>query len=70
MENGDVDLAGEEKVRLEEKQRAARKELEKANQTYSPAWFHKDEHGNWVYNGGYWEARLGKKWPANIPDIF
>jgi hypothetical protein len=70
MENGDIDTAGDEKVRLEEKQREARKELEKAGKTYSPTWFQKDENANWVYKGGYWECRLQKKWPATMPDIF
>jgi hypothetical protein len=39
MEEGDVDLAGQEKNRLEEKQRAARQAMEKRREEWQPRLF-------------------------------
>jgi hypothetical protein len=39
LEDTDVDLAEAEKLRLEEKQRAARKMREEERETYFPMWF-------------------------------
>lgn len=39
MENGDLKLAASEKHRLEEKQRAMRKYMEKKGIEYKPAYF-------------------------------
>ena len=39
LENGDIKLAASEKVRIEEKQRAARKELEQKHLKYKPIYF-------------------------------
>jgi len=36
MEEGDIDLAGQEKDRLEEKQRAARRAIEKRREDWQP----------------------------------
>ncbi|KTW25726.1 hypothetical protein T552_03338 [Pneumocystis carinii B80] len=62
MENGDYEFAAKEKERLENKQRAARKERELKGQTYVPRWFEKsinkitgDEQ--WLFNGEYWKLR-------------
>ena len=52
LENGDIDKAEKEKVRLEERQRERRKQ----GRDRAPRWF-KQEEGEWVYKGGYWEAR-------------
>lgn len=85
MENGEWDAANDEKVRLEEKQRAARrqKELEAEQaasegltpETYQPIWFHKvtDEQNGGklihVYRGGYWDSKQKQEW-SKCPDIF
>lgn len=36
MEEGNIDIAGEEKNRLEEKQRATRREMEKRREEWQP----------------------------------
>jgi anti-sigma28 factor (negative regulator of flagellin synthesis) len=61
LEKEDLDTAGKEKHRLEEKQRAERKERETKGIHYVQKYFKKipdDEWGfQWVYMGGYWEER-------------
>lgn len=52
LEDGDIDEAEKEKVRLEECQRDRRKR----GQDRAARWF-KKEGDEWVYKGGYWEAR-------------
>jgi hypothetical protein len=70
MEFGEIDKANDEKTRLEEKQRTARKALEAKGIEWEPRWFKKDDQGNYIYKGGYWECRQQKKWPADLPDLF
>ncbi|XP_049911002.1 oxysterol-binding protein-related protein 1 isoform X3 [Epinephelus moara] len=77
MENGDIDLASEEKKRLEEKQRAARKNRSKNDEewkTRSPAlgprWFQQGQnpHTNaqdWLLSGRYWDRKY-----SQLPDIY
>ncbi|KAJ8272627.1 hypothetical protein GJAV_G00091460 [Gymnothorax javanicus] len=77
MENGDIDLASEEKKRLEEKQRASRKNRSKSEEdwkTRNPApccrWFHQGSNPHtgsqdWLYTGGYWDRNY-----SNLPDIY
>ncbi|CAJ0841986.1 621_t:CDS:10 [Entrophospora sp. SA101] len=51
FEDGAVDQAEGEKLRLEQKQREFRKELETQGKTWEPQWFElKDDE--WVYKGG------------------
>ena len=85
MEEGRWDDANTEKVRLEEKQRAVRKNREaEAEQAaidgvtyegYQPTWFKKeidDQNGGkllYVYKGGYWESKTNQNW-SDCPDIF
>jgi hypothetical protein len=69
LENGDVDLAGTEKSRLEEKQRAIRKKREQEGTEYKPRWFDKSADGVWTYKGGYWETRLKGEW-TDVPDLY
>lgn len=70
LENGEVEKSSDEKSRIEEKQRKARKILEDNNQEYKPRWFKRNESDScWIYAGGYWDARQAKKW-ENIPDIY
>ncbi|KAI5123596.1 hypothetical protein M0805_003413 [Coniferiporia weirii] len=52
LEEGDVALAEEEKARVEQMQRERRQN----GQEPTPRWFRQVD-GNWVYTGGYWEAR-------------
>ncbi|KAF8898512.1 Oxysterol-binding protein-domain-containing protein [Infundibulicybe gibba] len=52
LENGDLDTAEGEKLRVEEVQRERRRRGEDR----TPRWF-KQVGGEWVYVGGYWEAR-------------
>lgn len=84
MENGMWDEANIEKVRLEEKQRAARRlrdtEAEKAASEgrhfppYEPIWFKKEKEP-WtgsvihMYQGKYWECKERQDW-SMCPDIY
>ncbi len=68
LENGDIKLATDEKHRVEEKQRKARKDREVQGIEYRPRWFSL-ENGEWVYHGGFWEGKEGGMY-TNIPDIF
>lgn len=74
MEDGLYDEAAEEKHRLEEKQRAARKERENKNEVYHPNWFVKETHPitkgeYWRYKGEYWSLRKEHKL-KNCGDIY
>lgn len=69
LENGDLDTATMEKIRLEEKQRAARKERQK-HERWIPRWFKEDinpytEQMDWIFTGTYWN----RDWKM-CPDIF
>ncbi|KAG6054640.1 hypothetical protein E4U17_003619 [Claviceps sp. LM77 group G4] len=62
MEDGEYDFAASEKTRLEEAQRARRKEREARGEEFSPAWFTKarcEVSGEtyWKFSGRYWEQR-------------
>ncbi|XP_053098942.1 oxysterol-binding protein-related protein 1 isoform X3 [Hemicordylus capensis] len=78
MENGDIDVASEEKKRLEEKQRAARKNRSKSEEDWktsqpvaqTPRWFHQGPNPyigghDWIYSGNYWDRNY-----FNLPDIY
>ena len=74
MENQEIDEAGEEKHRLEEKQRAAAKKMKKDGIIPQPLYFEEtydDITGELIYKykGGYWEDRKNKKFDK-FPDIF
>nr|XP_043614740.1 oxysterol-binding protein-related protein 1C [Erigeron canadensis] len=67
LENGEYEMANAEKLRLEQRQRQARKMQESG---WKPQWFAKDKGSDsFVYTGGYWEAREQAKWDS-CPDIF
>ncbi|CAL9114196.1 unnamed protein product [Musa textilis] len=67
LENGEYEMANAEKLRLEQRQRQARKMQESG---WKPRWFAKDEESDtYRYLGGYWEAREDGKWDG-CPDIF
>ncbi|KAL6901672.1 Oxysterol-binding domain-containing protein [Trichoderma evansii] len=62
MEEGEYDFAATEKNRLEENQRARRRQRESAGEEFAPAWFTKatcettgEEY--WKFNGKYWTQR-------------
>uniref|UniRef100_A0AAR2M3K7 Oxysterol-binding protein n=1 Tax=Pygocentrus nattereri TaxID=42514 RepID=A0AAR2M3K7_PYGNA len=70
MENGDIDTASQEKERLEEKQRAARRERAKDGEDWSTRWFHQGVNpytgtSDWVYTGGYFDRKY-----SDLPDIY
>ncbi|XP_045468816.1 oxysterol-binding protein 1 isoform X2 [Harmonia axyridis] len=84
MEMGKWDEANEEKLRLEEKQRAVRRqkeaEAEKAAsegrsfEGYKPLWFEQKEDPATgtimhVYKGNYWDCKQKQDW-SSCPDIF
>ncbi|CAK1541537.1 unnamed protein product [Leptosia nina] len=85
MEEGLWDEANAEKLRLEEKQRAARRELEAAAEDAAsrgspppaprtPVWFTRQAspgqpHLRHLYNNKYWECKQKQDWSA-CPDIF
>lgn len=74
MEQGKYDLASEEKWRVEDKQRAARKEREFNKIQYRPNWFVKKKHpvtgdNFWDFKGNYWSLRKEKK-VSDSGDIF
>ncbi|KAH8120256.1 Oxysterol-binding protein-domain-containing protein [Phellopilus nigrolimitatus] len=56
LEEGNIDLAEEEKARIEQMQRERRLN----GQEPKPRWFRRIEGtDDWTYAGGYWEARRG-----------
>lgn len=70
MENGDIDLASEEKKRLEEKQRAARKNRSKSDEEWKTKWFQQGQNPHtssqdWLFCGGYWDRTYSQQ-----PDIY
>ncbi|XP_019432401.1 PREDICTED: oxysterol-binding protein-related protein 1B-like isoform X2 [Lupinus angustifolius] len=67
LENGEYEKANAEKLRLEQKQRQARKMQEMG---WKPRWFAMDKESHtYSYVGGYWEAREKEKWET-CHDIF
>ncbi|CAL8250319.1 unnamed protein product [Arctogadus glacialis] len=63
MEDGDLDGAMTEKERLEDKQRAARKERSKEEEEWSTRWFQTKTNPHtgaedWLYSGGYFERNF------------
>jgi hypothetical protein len=74
MEDGEYDSAATEKHRVEEKQRAKRRERERNGEEFTPKWFSKGKcpttgEEYWVTNGRYWKCRQEKDWTA-CEDIF
>jgi len=68
LEEGRVDDADAEKLRVEELQRARRRAREAQGSTWKPKWFEKvdgrDGEDEWAYKGGYWEAREARDWAS------
>ncbi|KAF4124485.1 oxysterol-binding protein 1 [Geosmithia morbida] len=62
MEEGEYDFAATEKNRLEEAQRARRRDRELKGEEFRPAWFTRARcevsgQDYWKFNGKYWEQR-------------
>ncbi|KAI9597519.1 Oxysterol-binding protein-domain-containing protein [Syncephalis fuscata] len=76
LERGEWELASQEKTRVEEKQRAKRREREVDDEhaTHQPRWFEHDVEPDtgaeyWRFNNEYWKIRAKPKWD-NVEDIF
>ncbi|KAJ5121168.1 ATP12 ATPase F1F0-assembly protein [Penicillium bovifimosum] len=74
MEDGEYTLAADEKHRVEEKQRAKRRERDTNGEVYEPQWFTRDKcpitgEEFWAHNGKYWESREAHDWTRS-EDIF
>lgn len=74
MEEGEYDLAASEKHRVEEKQRAKRRERETNGEEYQPKWFTRAQcpitgEEYWAHNGNYWKCRESHDW-SGCEDIF
>ena len=75
-EYGSLELASSEKFRLEESQRARRKENQKTKVTWKPKWFDFEMNGNDVtvcnfkLKDGYFQARESGKWPEDLLDLY
>ncbi|KAK2489838.1 hypothetical protein MC885_012230 [Smutsia gigantea] len=70
MENGDMDLASQEKERLEEKQREARRERAREEAEWQTRWFRPGSNPHtgtpdWLYTGCYFERDF-----SGCPDIY
>lgn len=74
FEHGQVEEADREKLRVEQKQRELRKQMELRGEPWEVRWFEKrpdpqtedPEGATWVYKGGYWEARETGQWNEKI----
>ena len=74
MEDGRYDEAADEKHRLEEKQRAVRRNREMKGEGYKPRWFKEEIHPitrqpYWKSTGEYWALRKEHKL-KDCGDIF
>lgn len=73
LEEGDHDQAETLKNRLEEGQRARRREMEAGDETWKPRWFTKVELEDEVVwklktgKDGYWEERARGEWTSVVP---
>jgi len=70
MEAGDAEGSSQQKARIEEKQRTARKERKKTGNEFKPRWFRPGYNRftgaeEWLFTGQYWE----RNWD-DVEDIF
>ncbi|KAK4514102.1 JmjC domain-containing histone demethylation protein 1 [Mucor velutinosus] len=76
FEQGQVQEAEDEKVRIEQCQRERRKQFESIAKPWKPLWFElvRDEYAHtgesWQYKGGYWEARETGQWPREMLQLW
>ncbi|KAF9089488.1 hypothetical protein BGX23_006643 [Mortierella sp. AD031] len=74
FEQGRVEEADREKLKVEQRQRELRKQMESRGEPWQVRWFEKrpdpqteDPEGQtWVYKGGYWEARETGQWNEKV----
>lgn len=76
LEQGELKLATDEKTRIEDKQRTARKKEKKDGTKFIPVYFdeYQDEHESkkekaFRFNGKYWIDRENGDW-SHLPDLF
>ena len=71
FENGKTDQAESEKQRIEEIQRARRREMETRGEEHRPVWFEsvKDNPKEWEFNNQYWTKRENSNF-KNLKHIF
>jgi hypothetical protein len=74
LENGDLTLANSEKHRLEERQRDARKKMEKEGISWKPNYFEEYDDPDtkeisYIYINDYWKDREERNWD-HMPDLF
>ena len=77
FEEGKVDEADEEKIRLEVKQRKARKIREESGGHWTPNFFKETKHPylegetffEYIDSDGYWEKRERQDWDG-LPDLW
>lgn len=74
MEQADFDRGAEEKHRLEEKQRAARKQLEVLGVHHHPRYFREtidsvNGESCYEFNNTYWQKRKALDY-ADMPDLY
>lgn len=70
MELGDYDRAASEKIRLEEKQRATKRERQKRGEEWTPRWFKEETNPytgqvDWLFTEKYWDRDF-----SCCPNIF
>ncbi|KAF7721728.1 hypothetical protein EC973_004264 [Apophysomyces ossiformis] len=76
FENGEVDAADEEKLRIEQLQRERRRKFEAEGKPWTPLWFELRSDTtvpsgvSWQYKGGYWEARSSGQWPDKMLQLW
>lgn len=74
LENGDLKLAQAEKIKLEEMQRAMRKEREKNNVKHKPVYYIETvddltKEKSYMFNWKYWDDRENGNW-SRLPKLF
>ena len=74
LENGDIKLAQAEKIRLEEMQRAMRKEREKNKIEHKPIYYIEivddmTKENTYMFNWKYWDDRKKGNW-SRLPKLF
>lgn len=77
-EEGELDRADQEKLRIEAKQRRTRAEFAEKNVPWLPRWFKLDDESSqelevstdWSFTGEYWKTRETGEWPQDIPDLW
>lgn len=68
LEEALVDQAEAEQMRLIERQRQVRADMEARGEEWQPRWFNL-QGDSWVYNGQYWPAKEQRDW-ACVPQLW